>query len=142
MATGFQVTFDAADPLALASFWAEVLGYVLQPPPPGFATWDAWADTMGIPVAERDRLAAIVDPAGEGPRVLFQKVPEAKVAKNRVHLDVNAGAGYEGEARRHAVDREVDRLVAHGAVRIATHDSAHEYWTVLQDPEGNEFCVQ
>jgi hypothetical protein len=84
-----QITFDANDVDRLAEFWADALGYVLQPPPDGFDSWEAFLDERGIPEEERGQLAAIVDPAGVGPRILFQLVPEGKVAKNRVHLDVN-----------------------------------------------------
>ncbi|MFQ5554164.1 MAG: VOC family protein [Acidimicrobiia bacterium] len=142
MATGFQVTFDASDPQRLAEFWAEALQYVVQPPPPDYDTWEEFAVAMGIPEDEWGRLAAIVDPAEEGPRVLFQRVPETKTSKNRVHLDVNVGAGHEPEKRRTIVAAESERLGALGAVTIRTHDEGHEYWIVMRDPEGNEFCLQ
>ena len=144
MALGFQVTFDAGDPAALARFWAVALEYVEQPPPPGYATWEGFADAAGIPQDARDDLAAVVDPAGEGPRLLFQKVPEGKTAKNRVHLDVNAGGGpaAEEETRRSRVEQHVARLAAEGGLVVARYDRRGEFWVVMQDPEGNEFCVQ
>ena len=143
MAVGFQVTFDAHDAFALAEFWAAALGYVMQPPPPGYDSWDAFADAAGVPQEDRDRLAAVVDPDGAGPRLLFQKVPEAKTAKNRMHLDLNAGAGLEGEARQAAVDTKVAALAELGATKVAARRGDFgEYWVVMQDPEGNEFCVQ
>jgi len=95
-----QVTFDCADPGALAEFWAVALGYQVQPPPPGFDTWDAALDAWGVPPDQRNERSAVVPPTGEpGPRLFFQRVPEGKVAKNRVHLDVRAAPGVEGEAR-------------------------------------------
>ena len=143
MATGFQVTFDANDTQLLADFWAEALGYVLQPPPPGYESWEDFADKMEIPVEDRDKLAAVVDPDGAGPRLLFQKVPEGKTAKNRMHLDVNVGSGLEGDARRDAVDAKAQSLAEHGATLVAARQGNFgEYWIVMQDPEGNEFCVQ
>ncbi|MDX2344209.1 MAG: VOC family protein [Acidimicrobiia bacterium] len=143
MSIPIQVTFDAFDPMALAEFWAAALGYVLQPPPAGFASWDEFADANNIPVENRNDLAAIVDPNEVGPRVLFQRVPEVKSAKNRVHLDVNAGGGHDVEYadRVDAVDRHVDHLVDLGATKIETFGQ-RGYWVVMQDPEGNEFCVQ
>ncbi len=146
MYIGFQVTFDAADPAALSRFWALALDYIEQPPPPGHETWEDFARTVGIPEDEWDDLAAIIDPKEAGPRILFQKVPEGKTAKNRVHLDVNAGGGHATppEQRRVAVDAKVAALEAAGGARGETFDLADrgDYWVVMQDPEGNEFCVQ
>ena len=143
MAHTFQVTFDAANPMVVAEFWAAALGYIVQPPPDGFTSWDEFADSIDMPGEDRDNLAAAVDPDGEGPRVLFQKVPEGKVVKNRVHLDVNiTERGSSPEQRRVAIDAEVERLLALGATRFDDFDDETGMWTVMQDVEGNEFCVQ
>ncbi len=143
MAISFQVTMDCLDTAAMAAFWAVALDYQLQPPPPGYATWDAFADEVGIPPAQRDALGAVVDPAGIGPRVLFQKVPEHRQVKNRVHLDLNAGAGIADEAeRRAAVAARVQRCAREGARILGEHDGPTGHWVVMADPEGNEFCVQ
>src|SRR5919198_918937 len=115
MTTGFQVTFDAHDPERLARFWAEVLGYVTQPPPDGFETWDAFLDSIDWPADQRDAAFALVDPQGTLPRLYFQKVPEDKVAKNRMHLDVNVSVGVPAEDKRAAVRKRADELVALGA---------------------------
>jgi hypothetical protein len=144
MATGIQVTFDAADPAALGGFWAEALGYIEQPPPDGFDSWDAFLDSIGVPADQRDTAYAIIDPDGDRPRIYFQKVPEAKTVKNRVHLDLNVAARGETpmSERRETVDAEVTRLVGLGATRHDAVDRDNEYWVVMTDPEGNEFCVQ
>jgi hypothetical protein len=143
MARSFQITFDARDPAALADFWAAALGYVLQPPPEGFDSWEAFAEATGIPPQARDQLAAAVDPDGAGPRILVQKVPEAKVAKNRCHLDVTVTSrSMQADERRAAIDAEADRLAALGATRLGDFEEAIGMWTVMQDPEGNEFCLQ
>ena len=144
MSKTFQVTFDAEDPASLAAFWARALGYVLQPPPKGFSSWDDFAEEQGIPKEKRNDLAAIVDPLGNGPRVLFQRVPEDKVAKNRVHLDINAsGPDVDEPGTRHRrVEEHVATLVKAGATQLETFDRSGEFWIVMQDPEGNEFCVQ
>ncbi|HET8789062.1 MAG TPA: VOC family protein, partial [Actinomycetes bacterium] len=88
MAVGVQVTFDAADPQALAAFWGETLGYVEQDPPAGFDSWEAWAVANDVPREKWGDYDARVDPDGAGPRLYFQRVPEPKTAKNRVHLDL------------------------------------------------------
>src|ERR1700681_3019132 len=88
MATSFQVTFDCADPDAQAEFWAAALGYVLQPPPAGFSDWPSFLAAQGMADLVGTASAA-VDPAGVGPRLFFQRVPEPKTAKNRMHLDLN-----------------------------------------------------
>jgi hypothetical protein len=134
MAAPVQVTFDAHDPLTLARFWAAVLGYVDQPPPDGFDSWDAFLDSVGVPADQRDTRWAIVDPDGAGPRFFFQKVPEGKTAKNRVHLDVNLG-----KDRLDAKDAE---LVALGATEHGRREELGSSWVVMRDPEGNEFCLQ
>jgi hypothetical protein len=144
MAREFQVTFDAADPAALAEFWAQALGYVVQPPPPGFQTWDEALAAFGVPEAERRNASAVVDPDDARPRVFFQKVPEGKVAKNRVHLDLRAAPGLEGEERMAALEAEADRLVALGATRQRRFEPDPPLsggFLVMLDPEGNEFCL-
>ncbi|MGH3658893.1 MAG: VOC family protein, partial [Micromonosporaceae bacterium] len=87
--------------------------------------------------------SAVVDPDGGRPRIFFQRVPEAKTVKNRVHLDlgVSGPPGTPPQERRRRIDAEAARLVAAGATRIAAHDEPDQYWVVLQDPEGNEFCL-
>ncbi|MBT8202490.1 MAG: VOC family protein [Acidimicrobiia bacterium] len=143
MAAGIQIVFDATDPARLAEFWIEALGYVLQPVPEGFESWDDWARAMGIPEERWNDARAIVDPEGQSPRVFIQRVPEGKTAKNRMHLDLDASGGPARpiEDRRRAVDAEVERLAGLGAAIVGPVSQRDEYWVVLQDPEGNEFCV-
>ncbi len=144
MGIGVQITFDSADVDAQARFWAAALDYVLQPPPDGFESWDAFLDSIDVPADQRDIMNAVVDPEGRGPRLLFQKVPEAKAAKNRVHLDVNVGGGREvpDAERRSRVEAKVDELTGLGAVEVRRAEERGEFWIVMADPEGNEFCLQ
>jgi len=142
MTVGFQVSFDAADPRQLGQFWAAVLGYVEQPPPSGFDSWEAFLDSMDIPAGQRDSMYAVVDPDERLPRLLFQRVPEGKSAKNRIHLDVNVGAGYPPEQRTAAVRARADEILALGARELRVAEEYDEYWIVMADVEGNEFCVQ
>jgi hypothetical protein len=137
----FQVTFDCAEPERVARFWCEVLGYVVPPPPEGFATWDD-AD-RSLPPDRQGTAFACVDPSGVGPRLFFQRVPEGKVVKNRVHLDVRVGTGLVGDERVAALEAECARLVALGAarVRLLRADGYNESCLVMQDVEGNEFCL-
>ena len=139
-----QITFDAADPAGLSAFWADALGYRLQDPPRGFDSWERALEAMGVPPERRDDASALVDPAGSGPRLFFQKVPEGKRAKNRVHLDVRAAPGLEGDARMAALEEEAARLVSRGATRLRRFEPAPPLTAghiVLADPEGNEFCL-
>ena len=144
MATSIQVTFDCADPDRLASFWATALGYRKQDPPEGYATWPAYLAAQGIPEDQWNAASALVDSEGRGPRLYFQRVPEPKVVKNRVHLDLNVGGGRHVplEARRLRVDAAVERLRAVGATQLRPVEEHGEYWVVMADPEGNEFCLQ
>ena len=144
MATGFQVVIDCADPNRVATFWASALGYKLQDPPDGYATWDEFLTAIGVPEEEWNNASAVVDPDGVGPRLYFQRVPEGKVVKNRVHMDVNVGGGPKSpiEERKERVGAEVERLKADGATVLRPFEERGEYWVVMQDPEGNEFCLQ
>lgn len=137
----FQVTFDCAEPARVARFWCEVLGYVLPPVPDGFATWDDY--DRSLPPAQQGAFYAAVDPSGEGPRLFFQRVPEGKVVKNRVHLDVRVGTGLVGAERLAALEAECARLIPLGAVRgkLLLADEDNESCQLMQDIEGNEFCL-
>jgi hypothetical protein len=137
--TAVQVTFDCDDPHRMARFWAGALGYEKENhvefvkellddkaiPESATTVVDG-----GIQFAD---VSACRDPEGAGPRLFFQKVPEGKTAKNRVHLDLHVGAGlYEEEA---------ERLEALGARRLwFSDDRGGPCWT-MADVEGNEFCV-
>ena len=143
MATSIQVVIDCVDPAALGEFWAAALGYRVQEPPAGFATWQDFLAAQGIPEAEWNSANAVVDPEQRGPRIFFQRVPEPKTAKNRLHLDLNVGGGRQIPlaVRRERVDQEVVRLQHIGAGLVQPMDERDEYWVVMRDPEGNEFCV-
>jgi len=152
MSRHIQVTFDAHDPRALSSFWRDALGYV-HPGPPGvdlpegadpLAAWDDFLAQVGVPEEQRNTRSAIEDPDGRGPRLFFQQVPEGKVAKNRVHLDVRAAPGLQKDERMAALEVECERLAALGATRESRCEPAPPMsagFIVMTDPEGNEFCL-
>ncbi len=115
-----SITFDAHDPYAQSLFWAQVLGgYAEDPADPNFPD---------------DPMAMLKGPAGQ-PNLLFIPVPEGKVVKNRVHLDI--------QPTDSSRDEEVYRLLRIGATLVedlrATDGTG---WAVMADPEGNEFCVE
>ncbi len=126
MATHWTLGCDAADPHLLARFWAQALGYVLEP---GYDEPDG---------------ASIVDPDGVGPAIGWLRVPEGKTAKNRLHIDIRVA----GEPPWDMAEREVRirekaaELEAAGATRVReeSYDGTLGHITML-DPEGNEFCV-
>jgi hypothetical protein len=142
----FQLTIDANDPAALARFWGRALGYVSVPPSEPDTTW--WAHYRGRvddDGAFRDRL---FDPEGLRPPLWFQEVPEGKAGKNRLRLDLYATARDDTLAyaeRVRIVEAKVEELVGLGA-RVQTRTSQDDpedsyHFVVMQDPEGNEFCV-
>ena len=136
-----QIAFDCADPGALAQFWLQALpGYQIQPPPPGFDSWEAFLEAQSVPKEEWNSRSAIV---GDGPRVFFQRVPEPKTAKNRVHLDLHAGGGpsVPVDEQRANVRAAVARLEELGARLVEEHEELGVVWAVMTDPEGNEFCA-
>ena len=152
MSRHIQVTFDAHDPQALSLFWRDVLGYV-HPGPPGvdlpagadpLAAWAEFLDRIGVPERERNTRSALEDPEGQGPRIFFEQVPEDKIVKNRVHLDVRAAPGLRGEQRMAALEAECERLIALGATRLRRFEPQPPLSfgsIVMTDPEGNEFCL-
>ncbi|GCF11313.1 VOC family protein [Dictyobacter arantiisoli] len=145
MATQIQITIDCAHPAQLAQFWAQALGYKIQDAPEGYDSWQDWLQKTGVPESEWDSASAIVDPDQQGPRIYFQRVPEAKAVKNRVHLDLNinkSGNQESAEARIEHLNNEVTRLKALGAHELYRYDLRGDYWITLADPEGNEFCIQ
>ncbi len=141
MAYEFQVVQDCRDPHPLADWWAETLGWEVEPSDEafirrmiekGYASEDDTTVHRGSLVWKEG--AAIRHPAGllRAPRVLFQLVPEEKTVKNRMHLDVRVTDD---------VESVVDRLVARGARSRHTGRQGPHTWVTLEDPEGNEFCV-
>ncbi|MGH8892837.1 MAG: VOC family protein [Actinomycetes bacterium] len=141
MVATVQVVFDCARPQQQAEFWAAALGYVVQPPPPGYDSWPDLLREMGVPEDQWDSRSAVVDPDGGRPRIFFQRVPEAKAVKNRVHLDIQVGPGIAAAERPAMVRDEVTRLTGLGARQDRVMDEMGEHWVVMIDPEGNEFCV-
>lgn len=144
--TFWQLTIDSNDPARLARFWAQALGYQPVPPAEPDTTWNAhYRSRLGGEAAFADRL---FDPAGQGPPLWFQQVPESKAGKNRLHLDLyptGRDNALSMERRVQLVDAKVAELVELGAT---VHHREREddpddlsYFVVLQDPEGNEFCV-
>lgn len=143
----FTVTFDCSDPHGQAAFWAQVLDWQVENhadliaglKQAGHVSDDDITEVDGV--ASWKAAAAVRDPAdpvdeksgmGQGGRLLFQIVPEAKSVKNRVHLDVRSGAGR---------DQKVEQLTGLGATVIGKGEQGGHSWVVLADPEGNEFCV-
>jgi hypothetical protein len=120
-----DIVVDADHPASIARFWADALeGYSIAPYD---ATELARLKAFGINDPEDDPTVLVEPRSGTGPRLWFQRVPEPKVVKNRVHLDLLA----------HDVEAEIERLTALGAKVV----ERHERLTILADPEGNEFCI-
>ena len=144
MARVLQITFDCADPKGLGDFWCEVLEYERENPPDA-DTWEEQLQLWGVSESEWNSRNAIVDPEGQGPRIFFQRVPEGKSAKNRVHLDVRLAPELRGDERMAAYEQRAAELVALGAERVQRFDPDPQTnevgFIVMRDPEGNEFCL-
>ncbi len=125
MARLHDVVFDSGHPASIARFWASALDdYEVAPYD---ATELARLQSQGISDPEDDPNVMVQPAHGGRPRIFFQLVPESKVVKNRVHLDL----------RCESVDAELTRLVRLGAQLVSRHDGH----LVMRDPEGNEFCL-
>jgi hypothetical protein len=138
----FQVTQDSADPHTQADWWAETLGWEVEPSDEAFirkmidqghATDSDTRIHHGTLVWREGAAIRHPDGLGRAPRVLFQLVPEPKKDKNRMHLDVRVGAD--------DVEEAVEKLVARGATLLHRASQGPHSWVTLADPEGNEFCV-
>ncbi len=141
MATDVQIVIDSADPHTLADWWAEALGWQVEAQEEAFIRRmvESGAASEADTTTHRGALvwrtgAAVTSPEPGRPRVLFQRVPEPKTVKNRVHLDLHVG-----EDR---IRPEVDRLVALGAVEGKEWREVGGHWIAMTDPEGNEFDVE
>jgi len=141
MARRVGVTVDCASPTKLAAFWRDLLDYVDDPPPEGYASWEEYDRANAVSQEEIDAGATIVDPRGIGPRVFFQRVPEPKRVKNRVHLDVAVATAHSGEERIGEIRQAARELVERGASWVAESGDPLDFFIVLRDPEGNEFCL-
>lgn len=119
----------------MTDFWSTALGYVEEPPPAGYLSWEDFLRANDIAIPQIGSIGSIVDPDGIGPRVLFLKVPEPKTVKNRVHLDIRTGRTDDDKQAK------VDELLVAGATEIRRVDEHGDWWVVMADPEGNEFCV-
>jgi hypothetical protein len=135
-----QVAIDCTDPHRMVRFYADAFGYAAERNDAmirklmadGLVTDD---DVIEIDGALAFKVAAgCTHPDGGLPRLLFQQVPEGKVAKNRVHLDFQMGGS---EAR----DETVTRLLALGATKLWDGSQGPHHWVTMADPEGNELCI-
>ena len=126
MATSFTLTIDCGDADRMMQFWTTALGYKPKDPPEGFDDWCSYFRSIGVPEEElRGECATyLVDPEGIAPQIFLQEVPEPKVVKNRLHIDVTGDTG---------------ALLAAGATLLRRRGGDIR-WDVLADPEGNEFC--
>jgi hypothetical protein len=146
MRSKFQIVIDCEKADQMAHFWAEALGYVIEPPPGGFSDWNAYWRARGLPDDEMiEGDDSIIDPEGVGPRIWFQQVDERKSVKNRLHLDLSASGGTSVPlaTRRARVDTAVERLVSLGATSLGVLETpvSDHYAVSMLDPEGNEFDV-
>jgi hypothetical protein len=109
--------------------------------PDGFSSWPEWADAQGIPEDERPTGRTLIDKVRDRPDIFFLKVPEPKAGKNRLHLDIKAAPGLGGADRQTRIEEEGERLIALGATVARRADDPDGFHLVMQDPEGNEFCI-
>lgn len=141
MAYDFQVVMDAARPHELADWWAETLGWQVEPSDEAFirrmieeglATEADTTTHRGVLVWKSGAAIRHLDGAGRS-RVLFQQVPETKTVKNRLHLDVRTGPD--------SVEDVAAGLAARGATELYRGQEGPYHWITMADPEDNEFCV-
>ena len=136
-----NITFYADNPRRLSHFWADVFGY-----PRLDWTGDIRQQQLDAGLTDDDlaRRGLAEDPEGKGPRFYFHHADSVKTGRNRLHIDVNATPGRSPS--RAELDAERDRIVALGASVVRFVDQTWGAWPEIyyqmQDPEGNEFCLQ
>src|SRR4051794_14199801 len=143
-----QIAIDCSDPQLLVPFWCEALGYIVEPPPEDFPTWNEYWRHIGVPDEELpmdvDAADSIVDPKGVGPRFFFQVVPEPKSVKNRVHLDlkISGGRAVPLPERRERIEAEAARLEGLGAARGRGNptEGPDHYGGVVPGPQRKQVC--
>jgi len=142
-ARNFEITFDAKDSKALAAFWMDALGYEPMGPPKGYESWEAWRIKMELSEEEMDEGASIAAPDGTR-YITFLNVPEPKVAKNRLHLDLDVLPDRTAPVleQKTILDTEVERLEKLGATKLYDALVGEHYRVTMADPEGNEFCLR
>ena len=119
-----QIQFDCTDPAKLAGFWSAALDYEI------------------VLVKEDGERAVLADPQGVSPRLVLRRVPEPKTVKNRLHFDVLVSPlGSPPVEAKPFVDAEAERLRAMGAIELRVMSKPNDYFIVMTDPEGNEFCI-
>ena len=138
MVVRIDLTLDCADAERLADFWRIAAGYVDEPPPSPFRTRREWLESLGEIVPGRLGGAWLHDPTGVAPRLSLLEVPEPKIAKNRLHMDLRVSGDGTTQERWARVVAEAARLEAAGAATLEVFEWHH---VVMADPEGNEFCV-
>ncbi|MFQ5947540.1 MAG: VOC family protein [Acidimicrobiia bacterium] len=143
MGTPMQIVIACQEPGRLAAFWRTALGYAEEPPPDGFASWDEFVAEHDLPPDIGNDLDSAVDPAGVGPRLFFERVPESE-PQRRIHLDINVvgRSDVPWDERKERVGAEAARLESAGATRLKKVERQGTYWIEMADPEGNWFCVQ
>ena len=135
MATPFQITVDCVDADVMCRFWSVALGYVEEPPPAGYLSWEDFLRANDITIPPPGSIGAIVDPDGVGPRVLFIRVPEQKWSRTGSHFDLRGGKTTRPD------EAKITELTEAGATDIRRVEENGQWWMVMGDPEGNEFCV-
>jgi len=145
MAVRYQLVINCADPAVMTRFWSEALGYVLEPPPAGFDSWDDYRRHVGLVSELGKGTDSIVDPDGSGPRIWFQVSPDRKTVANRLHFDVRGSGSWDLplDIRRERIDAEARRLCDLGATMVAVlaEEGVDWYAVAMRDPEGNEFDI-
>ena len=152
MAITFQITIDCRDPEPLVRFWAEALGYVVKDPPEGFATWNDWYVSVGVPEDELPATAVadrLVDPAGVEPPIWFQTTRDELGSRSRIHLDLDVGFDAAGgklpyaERVRLVEAKRAELEAVGGTVQLRVEEPEHDHYHVtLADPEGNVLCLR
>ncbi|HEX2909243.1 MAG TPA: VOC family protein [Chloroflexia bacterium] len=144
MSTSYQVTFDCLDPDKMATFWAIALGYKKPGPPEGYRDWPEYLAEEGISEKLCNSATGIIDPEGIRPTIYFQKVHALEHIKNHLHLDLHVSGGQQimPEIRKQQIENAATRLEAIGASKVRDMEAGEEFWIVMNDPEGNEFCLQ
>lgn len=138
VARRWQLVFTTSQPGRTAAFWCQALGYIPQPPPDGFDTWDEYADEHGMALRQGIDIDAAIDPSGAGPRLLF--VRDDATVRGQLSIEILTGTTANGPIRAE-LERTCAELHAAGAHMVSADWNDDDPWVQLRSPDDHPFRV-
>lgn len=134
----WQLVITTSDPARAAQFWRHALGYVAQPPPTDYPTWDDYAADHGIDLAQGTDVEVAIDPTGAAPRIMF--VRDDPTSRGPISIEILT-VDSAAKATSQSIRTEADGLRSAGATHLRTVEDQNHPWAQLLDPDDNPFRI-